>query len=111
MKTYVFDIDGTICTKLCELQGNDYADSEPLEQRIEKVNELYDEGNTIIYMTARGMGRHKNNPQAAIEEFYAFTKEQLNDWGCKYHHLFLGKPAAEYYVDDKGVKDEHFFTD
>jgi hypothetical protein len=108
--TYVFDIDGTICTKLCELEGSDYTDSEPLATRIEKVNQLYEEGNTIIYMTARGMGRHGNNPQAAIEEFYAFTAKQLKNWGCKYHHLFLGKPSADAYIDDKGINDEDFFA-
>jgi len=108
--TYVFDIDVTICTKLCELEGSDYTDSEPLATRIEKVNQLYEEGNTIIYMTARGMGRHGNNPQAAIEEFYAFTAKQLKNWGCKYHHLFLGKPSADAYIDDKGINDEDFFA-
>jgi len=104
------DIDGTICSNLCELKGNDYAKSKPIRERIKKINKLYEEGNTIIYMTARGMGRHKNNPQAAIQDFYAFTKGQLDDWGCKHHHLFLGKPAAEHYIDDKGIKDEHFFA-
>jgi|TARA_R100000234_G_scaffold309_3_gene249 histidinol phosphatase-like enzyme len=108
--TYVFDIDGTICSKRCELKGDDYADSQPYEERIEKINSLYDQGHEIIYMTARGMGRHKNNPQAAIEDFYTFTQKQLNNWGCKYHRLFLGKPSADMYVDDKGIKDEDFFT-
>ena len=62
-------------------------------------------------MTARGMGRSNNNPHRAIQEFYILTAKQLAEWGCKYHHLFLGKPAADYYVDDKGVNDEAFFTD
>ena len=107
---YCIDIDGTICQKLCELQGDDYRDSKPHKERIEKVNELYEEGNTIIYQTARGMGRHDNNPQKAIQEFYALTDEQLKSWGCKYHMLFLGKPAGAVYVDDKGINDEDFFT-
>tara|TARA_R110000824_G_scaffold25201_1_gene88004 strand:- start:205 stop:540 length:336 start_codon:yes stop_codon:yes gene_type:complete len=110
MKTYVIDIDGTICTKNCELRGSSYTESEPLQDRIHKINALYEEGNKIIYMTARGMGRHDNNPQAAIQEFYTFTEEQLSKWGCKYHHLFLGKPAADFYIDDKGINDEDFFT-
>ena len=87
--TYVFDIDGTICTKQCELQGDDYRGVEPLADRINKINSLYEQGNKIIYMTARGMGRNNNNPQAANQEFYAFTEQQLKSWGCKYHHLFL----------------------
>ena len=108
--TYVFDIDGTICIKQCEMQGSDYSEVEPIAKRIEKVNTLYDQGNQIIYMTARGMGRHKNNAQSAIQDFYAFTAQQLKDWGCKYHYLFLGKPAADFYIDDKGINDEDFFT-
>ena len=37
------------------------------------------------------------------------TAEQLNNWGVKYHALFLGKPAGDIYIDDKGIKDEDFF--
>ena len=104
--TYVFDIDGTLCTKI---EGFDYIHSKPIVDRINIVNLLYDQGNTIIMQTARGMGRHNNNPQRAIEEFYALTAEQLKSWGVKYHMLFLGKPAGDIYVDDKGIRDEDFF--
>ena len=104
--TYVFDIDGTLCTKV---SNGDYTTAEPLIDRIKVVNYLYDEGNTIIMQTARGMGRSKNNPQQAIENFYALTAQQLKNWGVKYHSLFLGKPAGDIYVDDKGLRDENFF--
>ena len=104
--TYVFDIDGTLCTKE---ESEDYENSKPIEDRIEAVNCLYEEGNTIIMQTARGMGRHDNNPQKAIEQFYALTADQLKKWGVKYHMLFLGKPAGDIYVDDKGIRDEDFF--
>lgn len=104
--TYVFDIDGTICT----LTDSDYPNAQPIPERIETVNALYDEGHTIIFQTARGMGRTHNNAPAATEIFYAFTHQQLTDWGVKFHSLFLGKPAADIYVDDKGIKDEDFFT-
>lgn len=109
--TYVFDIDGTICDKLCELKGESYLDSSPKKDRIEKVNKLYEEGNTIIYQTARGMGRHKNNQLLAVQDFYELTDRQLKSWGAKYHFLFLGKPSADFYIDDKGISDEDFFTD
>ena len=42
--------------------------------------------------------------------FFNFTKEQLEEWGVKHHDLFLGKPAGDLYIDDKGMKDEDFFT-
>lgn len=107
MKTYVFDIDGTICT----LTDGQYENAKPIPKRIELVNRLYDEGKTIIFQTARGMGRHSNNSALAIEEFYDFTINQLESWDVKYHKLFLGKPAADVYVDDKGIRDEDFFRD
>ena len=52
--TYVFDIDGTICTKVTD---GDYSKAEPIQDRIDLVNNLYDEGHTIVFQTARGMGR------------------------------------------------------
>ena len=107
MKTYVFDIDGTICT----ITDGDYENAAPFKNRIEQINTLYDEGNTILFNTARGMGRTKNSPAMAHEIFYEFTKQQLDQWGAKYHNLFLGKPAGDIYVDDKGYKDNDFFND
>ena len=54
-KTYVVDIDGTICDWE---PGRDYTLSQPLTERIKVINKLYDEGNIIKYFTARGMGRY-----------------------------------------------------
>lgn len=105
--TYVFDIDNTICYT----KGSDYNNSKPIAERIEKINKLYDDGHTIIFQTARGMGRTRNNQVAAISMFYALTLEQLTRWGVKFHNLYLGKPAGDIYVDDKGCKDEEFFRE
>ena len=104
---YVFDIDGTICYKD---DDQDYEQSMPYEHRIEFINRLYDDGNEIVFFTARGMGRHNNNAALAIQEFYSLTENQLNSWGVKYHQLILGKPSGDLYVDDKGISDGHFFT-
>jgi len=110
MKTYVIDIDGTICENRASKEAC-YSESKPIMNRIEKINRLFDQGNEIIYLTARGMGRHNNNPYAAIQDFYSLTELQLKKWGCKYHSLFLGKPSGDFYIDDKGVGDEEFFAD
>ena len=105
---YVVDIDGTICTPgpTDEMR---YEQALPIQDRIDKINKLYDEGHTIVYLTARGMGRYKNNADLAKEEFYEFTEIQLSLWGCKYHQLFLGKPSGDCYIDDKGVHSDDFF--
>ena len=31
---------------------------------------------------------------------------QLDIWGCKYHELVLGKPSADYYIDEKARKSD-----
>tara|TARA_R110000744_G_scaffold258584_1_gene373860 strand:- start:595 stop:915 length:321 start_codon:yes stop_codon:yes gene_type:complete len=104
---YVFDIDNTICYTI----GSDYENSKPIKERIEKINKLYNEGHTVIFQTARGMGRSHDNQFAAISMFYEFTLKQLNSWGVKFHGLFLGKPSGDIYVDDKGSRDEDFFKE
>ena len=103
--TYVFDIDGTVCS----LTNGDYENASPIKERIEVINRLYEEGNKIIFHTARGMGRSNNNRFRAGSEFWTFTYKQLEEWGVKFHELFLGKPAGDIYIDDKGFKDDDFF--
>jgi len=103
---YVFDIDDTICIR-DDKNDLTYLSAYPIPDRIEKINQLYDEGHTIYFLTARGMGRSNNkNP----ENLRGTTEQQLFEWGVKYHELFMGKPAADYYIDDKGISDKDFFN-
>jgi len=84
------DIDGTICTE----EKGEYEKTKPIDENIKKINKLYDEGNTIIYWTARGT--------VTKIDWFDLTKNQLNDWGCKYHDLRVGtKPHYDLWVDDK----------
>jgi len=105
--TYVFDIDGTICS----LTNGNYGFAIPYMERIERVNQLYDADHTIIFHTARGMGRTNGDQQEAINLLYDFTEQQLRSWEVKFHRLFLGKPAGDVYVDDKGSSDKDFFDE
>lgn len=110
---YVFDIDDTICTTPKSEQNDreaDYESATPKVDRIKKVNQLYDEGHTIYFLTARGMGRHKNHQMKAYC-LYDLTYQQLINWGVKFHELFLGKPSGDIYIDDKGANDFDFFKD
>lgn len=102
---YVFDLDNT----LCETKDSDYINSKPFVDRIEIVNKLYDDGNTITIYTARGMGSTDNNQIKAIKKYYSLTETQLKLWNVKYHNLILGKPSGDYYIDDKGINDNEFF--
>lgn len=88
LKRYIVDIDETICESL-----GDYPNARPLYDRIQKINDLYDAGNTIIYWTARGANSGK--------DWGDLTKSQLDEWGCKRHALWMNKPAYDIWVDDK----------
>jgi histidinol phosphatase-like enzyme len=98
---YCFDLDGTLCTLGDCLE---YDNASPIEERIEKVNSLYDDGHTIIIETARGTVSKIN--------WHEKTIEQLNQWGVKYHTLRTGiKHAADIYIDDKGQHSDGFFSE
>ena len=96
MLIYV-DIDETILMT----QNMDYENSQPMYDRIEKINKLYDEGNTIIYWTARGTGSGK--------DWSDVTKKQFERFKVKYHDLKFGKPIYDLFVDDKNMNSEDFF--
>lgn len=102
---YVFDIDGTICTNT----NGDYWLAKPILERVRIVNKLHDEGHEITLFTARGMGSSGNDEQEAHKKWKELTEIQLREWGVKYNQLFLGKPAGDVYIDDKGVNDQTFF--
>ena len=97
MKSYCFDLDGTLCTNT----EGEYEQAVPLPERILKVNELYDKGNRILIYTARGT--------VTGIDWRDLTQKQLDTWGIKHHELRLGKPFADVYVDDRGVSDSDFF--
>lgn len=92
---YVFDLDGTLCTHVCN-----YADAEPLMDRIKYVNYLFESGHTVVVFTARGY-------ETKID-WSTVTQEQLAQWGLLYHELIFGKPSGDFYIDDKAVKDTDF---
>ncbi len=104
MKTFVFDIDGTICT----FTNGKYDLCQPLINHIKIINKLYDQGNKIILLTARGMNSTGGDQLLAHEKYYQFTSHQLKEWGVKFNLLYLGKPQADIYVDDRGIGLQFF---
>lgn len=99
-KKYIIDIDGTICNT----SGNDYSNSIPIKNRIQKINSLYDQGHYIKYMTARGATSKIDHND--------LTVHQLNSWGCKYHELSAGeKEHYDFWIDDKAQNAKDFFND
>lgn len=99
-KKYIVDIDGTIC----DTNNSDYENSKPNFDRIQQINELYDQGNHIKYMTARGAVSKIDHRELTIK--------QLNEWGCKYHELSVGeKEHYDLWIDDKAREAKEFFND
>ena len=97
LKKICFDIDGVICTNT----WGKYQKAKPINKNITKINSLYEEGNIIILFTARFMGKNNESIEAAYNEGYEFTKNQLREWGVKYHTLKMGKPSYDMIIDDK----------
>lgn len=89
---YCFDLDGTICSSV---ENSQYHLAVPDRVVVNEINRLYDSGNTIKIMTARGCVSKIDHTE--------LTKRQLNEWGIKYHELLMNiKPHAHYFIDDKG---------
>ena len=99
-KIIYVDIDETIC--LTE-ESRDYSLSIPIVNNIKKVNELFDEGNTIIYWTARGT--------VTGIDWRSVTESQFEQWGVKYHDLNFGKPSYDLFIDDKNINSKDFFKE
>jgi|TARA_B100000287_G_C20279067_1_gene641253 hypothetical protein len=91
------DIDETICNSP---NKPDYKDSTPIKENIEKANKLYDEGNIIIYWTARGT--------VTGMDWSDLTKKQFKEWGVKYHDLKFGKPYYDLFIDDKNMNTKNW---
>jgi len=85
-KTVAVDIDGTICT---EERTFERPLATPLPGAVEALQLLKKNGNTIILWTGRGW------------EQFKVTKRWLDDHGCVYDQLLMGKPIVNVFIDDR----------
>ena len=89
------DIDGTICLT----NNSDYENSAPIFENIEKINKLHQNGNHIVYWTARGATSGK--------DWTELTKQQLLNWNCKHDELIMNqKSSYDLLIDDKSIRIE-----
>jgi hypothetical protein len=96
VKTFCFDIDGVIA---CLTPDNDYNKADCHTATIDLINALYKQGHYIILFTARGT-------KTGLD-WRETTENQLKRWGVKHHELKFGKPAADYYIDDRMLSVEN----
>ena len=93
---YYVDVDETICYYEGERY---YPNAKPIKSRIDKINKLYDDGNEIVYWTARG-------GHSGID-WSRFTKRQIDEWGCKYTRIEKQKkPSYDLFICDKTKRIE-----
>lgn len=99
------DIDQTLCVSNVRDKDNelDYLHSTPIQVNIDIVNALF-EHNTIILFTARGNRTKKR-------DWRDFTKNQMLEWGIKFHDINFDKPHYDVMICDKAVNnfDQFFF--
>lgn len=112
--TFIIDIDGTICNAEKLPSGSyDYPNAIPIQETINKINQLYDEGHKIFLFTARGYRTFKGDAQK-IKEFH---KPILISWlakhNVKYHELHTGKPWGQdpVYIDNRNLSLRSFITE
>lgn len=101
-KTYLIDIDQTIS----KTDGLAYERAEPILNNINTVNRLFDEGNTIIIWTGRGLSK---GPEESLK-IMQMTRNQLRKWNVKFHK-FIQKPVDfDFVIDDKAIESHTFFS-
>lgn len=93
---FVFDIDGTIFFSKVDRKGK-YKIIDINKDLVKIINALYNSGKHEVILHT---GRHWNH--------LATTIKQLRKHCVKYHTIVMGKPVADYYVDDKAIKPEEF---
>lgn len=94
----MIDIDGTVSDDIPNEESYRFKDANVLEDAVESVNKLFDEGNTITFFTARR------------EEHREVTENWLNKRGFKFDSLLMNKPRGGNYIwiDNLSVKGIHY---
>lgn len=94
---YCFDLDGTITIETEGFGDYEYTNRTPNSTLINIVRKLYSDGHCIIIHTARFLEDEK------------VTLTWLEKHKIPFHKLILGKPQADYYIDDKNILISQLF--
>ena len=81
-RVYLIDIDGTISDDIKNEDSHLYPTAKPIDGSKEEINKLYDQGNKIVFFTAR---ESKDRD---------VTIEWLDKNEFKYHDLIMDKPRC-----------------
>lgn len=98
-----FDIDNTITVWN---NDRDYENFVPDTEMVSMINKLYEEGNTIVLYTSRGM--ESVGPDRIASEILPPLLKNLEKIGLKYHELLTHKPRYDWIIDDKAMSPATF---
>ena len=101
---FCFDLDGTIC--YTRKKGESYQEVKPKPGAVKTLQRLKKEGHYIIIMTARNMATHSNNIGKIIANQAPIVFEWLKKHEIPNDEIHLGKPLADFYIDDKAIRLE-----
>ena len=91
------DIDNTILYTEYHLEeGPLYVVLDHNKKLVKIINKMYKKGHVIILHTARHWDK------------LDLTIRQLKDINVKYTTLVMGKPTADFYIDDRAILPEDF---
>lgn len=96
------DLDGVICE--LRREGVSYGELTPVPGAIEKLAALKAAGHTIIIQTARHMKTCSGNVGSVLARQGLTTLEWLERHGVEYDEIHFGKPHADVYIDDNGLR-------
>ena len=82
----LIDIDGTICEDISNKDYSKFATANIIDNSLESINNLYNEGHNITFFTAR------------LEKHREVTEGWLKDNNFKYHKLIMEKPQGGKYI-------------
>ena len=99
---FCFDLDGTICHT--KQKNQNYIDVLPIKGAVETIQQLKSNGHYIIIYTARNMLTYNNNIGKIIANQSGIVIKWLELHEIPYDELHFGKPLADFYIDDKGIK-------
>jgi len=108
-KTFVFDLDGTICEE--KEKGTHYLEFyyvKPIVPVVEKIKKLHLAGHKIIISTARHMGTTGGNIGLINARVAKITIDWLDKYEVPYDEIYFGKPLGDFYIDDKAMSLEEF---
>lgn len=96
------DLDGVIC----ELRrpGQRYSDLKPVSGAVEKIQALRRAGHLVTIYTARHMRTCSGNVGQVLARQGMTTLRWLEQHQIEFDEIHFGKPHADIYLDDNGMR-------